>query len=81
MNITGFSIKPLSVPVDGDTRDRRITGYAIMDGEDSLVAEFVSFGLASAAWDMIVNETDDDKAPPILMPWRFTEDGEARPAL
>lgn len=52
-----------------------------MDGNDSLVAEFVSFGLASAAWDMIVNETDDDKAPPILMPWRFTEDGEARPAL
>lgn len=55
MNVTGMSIKPLSNPVNGDTRDREIVGYAIVDGSNIIIGEFASFGLASAAWDMIVS--------------------------
>jgi hypothetical protein len=83
MNVNGFSIRVLSVPVNGDTRERNITGYAITDDEDHIVAEFATQALVYAAWDMIVNESESDEQPvdnTALMPWRF-DDGDARPAL
>lgn len=75
MNVTGIYISPISEAVDGDTRDRKITGYAIVDGDGITQGTFDTLELAGAAWDLIIS----GETPVTIIPQVIAE-GEARPA-